>query len=272
MRYLLGLVCLTATACSPPATTGLSALIVAHRGASHDAPENTIAAFQLAWRQGADAIEGDFHLTSDGHIVCHHDETTKRTAGVDVGVNEQTLAELRRYDVGRWKHDAWAGERIPTLEEVIDSVPADGIILIEIKSDSSVVPALARVIEGAHLDLEQIIVISFDEQVITDVEKLLPLVKTLWLVEFEKDNARRFRPTAPEVVETARRIGADGVDVEARRSVVNESFVQTVRDAGLELHVWTVNDRAVGRRMSQLGVDSITTDRPAWLREQLMRK
>lgn len=70
--------------------------IVAHRGASHDAPENTLAAFELAWEQGADAIEGDFHLTQDGHIVCLHDKDTKRTAGKKLVVGKSSLEELRK--------------------------------------------------------------------------------------------------------------------------------------------------------------------------------
>lgn len=85
--------------------THLSAepVIVAHRGASHDAPENTLPAFELAWEQGADAIEGDFHLTRDGHIICLHDKDTKRTAGVKLVVKNSPLAELRKLDVGEWK-------------------------------------------------------------------------------------------------------------------------------------------------------------------------
>ena len=77
--------------------------IVAHRGASLDAPENTLAAFRLAWSQGADAIEGDFRLTKDGRIACLHDDTTQRTAGLDLTVADSTLAELRELDVGSWK-------------------------------------------------------------------------------------------------------------------------------------------------------------------------
>ncbi|MDP6721144.1 MAG: glycerophosphodiester phosphodiesterase family protein, partial [Pirellulaceae bacterium] len=94
-------------------------LIVAHRGASYDAPENTLAAFRLAWRQGADGIEGDFYLTKDGQIVCIHDADTKRTAGVSRQVAKSTLAELRELDVGRWKDEEFAGERMPTLQQVL---------------------------------------------------------------------------------------------------------------------------------------------------------
>ena len=88
--------------------------VVAHRGASHDAPENTLAAFELAWQQGADAIEGDFFLTKDGKIVCTHDKVTGRLNAEKrkLHVAKSTLAELQALDVGSWKGKTWKGERL----------------------------------------------------------------------------------------------------------------------------------------------------------------
>ena len=97
--------------------------IIAHRGASFDAPENTLAAFRLAWEQGADGIEGDFMLTADGQIVCFHDLDTQRVAGEMRVVKESTLAELQALDVGRWKGDRWRGERIASLDDVLAVIP-----------------------------------------------------------------------------------------------------------------------------------------------------
>ena len=109
--------------------------IVAHRGASADAPENTLAAFKLAWEQGADAIEGDFYLSADHEIVCIHDKDTERTApGQAVRkVSESTLDQLKQLDVGKWKGERFQGERIPTIEEVFAVIPKGKKILIEIK-------------------------------------------------------------------------------------------------------------------------------------------
>src|SRR5210317_1799983 len=112
-RRLIAITCLLgALSClaGPP-------LLVAHRGASGDAPENTLPAFQLAWQQGADAIEGDFRLTSDGQIVCVHDGDTKRVANRTLTVKDTSLDELRQLDVGAWKGTRWEGTRIPTLKE-----------------------------------------------------------------------------------------------------------------------------------------------------------
>src|SRR5687768_9550612 len=93
--------------------------IIAHRGASHDAPENTLAAFKLAIEQGADGFEADFYLAKDGRVVCLHDPDTKRVAGKKLLVREASFAELRALDVGIWKGPQWKGERLPTLEEVL---------------------------------------------------------------------------------------------------------------------------------------------------------
>jgi len=100
-------------------------LVVAHRGASHAAPENTLAAFKLAWKEGADAIEGDFFLTKDQEIVCTHDRTTQRLnkEKLNLDVAKSTLEELRALDVGSWKNEKWKGERMPTLAEVMATVP-----------------------------------------------------------------------------------------------------------------------------------------------------
>src|SRR5438876_4057740 len=97
---------------SPPATE-----IIAHRGASADAPENTVAAFKLAFEQGADGFEADYCLTRDGKIICIHDENTQRTTGIDGVVSRMTLDELRRLDAGVWKGTKFIGEKLPTLQE-----------------------------------------------------------------------------------------------------------------------------------------------------------
>ena len=87
--------------------------IVAHRGASYDAPENTMAATKLAWQQKADAVETDIYLGKDGRIIVFHDRTAKRTGGRDIAIGELTLAEARKLDAGSWKDPKYAGEPVP---------------------------------------------------------------------------------------------------------------------------------------------------------------
>ena len=241
-------------------------LVVAHRGASDLAPENMLAAFKLAWELGADVIEADFYLTADGHIVAHHDKTTKRTAGVNRPVAKQTLAELKKHDVGAWKHSRFAGERIPTLQEVFATIPDGRAIFIEIKTDATIVPALAEAIRSSDLGPGQVTVIAFDKAVIASLKGILPKTRALWLTELKETRPGIWRPTAQQIAKTANGIRADGVDLEARPEAIDEAFMRHLRAAGLEVHVWTVNDAKLARRMIELGVDGIATDRPGWLR------
>lgn len=244
--------------------------IVAHRGASFDAPENTLASFRLAWEQNADAIEGDFFLTKDQQIVCIHDAKTKRTSGEEHVVAESTLEDLRRLDVGLWKDARFKGERIPTLAEVLATVPAGKQIYIEIKAGPEIVPHLIPVLKQSGLLAEQTIVISFDEKVIAATREQIPNIKALWLAGFRKNpETKAFEPGTESVFKTVRESKANGLDVQAKREIVNADFVNRLRDAGLEFHIWTVNDPADARHFQKLGVDSITTDRPKFLRTEL---
>ena len=135
-------------------------ITVAHRGASADAPENTIAAFKSAWQQGADVIEGDFQLTSDGQIVCIHDADTLRVSGARLVVKESTLAELRQLDMGWHFQDQSFSEKIPTIEQVFATIPENKQILIEIKCGVEILPVLMQQILRSNLDLSQIGVIA----------------------------------------------------------------------------------------------------------------
>lgn len=242
--------------------------IVGHRGASYDAPENTVASVKLAWEQKADAAECDVYRTKDGKIVVIHDKETKRTAGgVNKVIAESTLAELRTLDVGAWKDKKYAGERIPTLAEVLATVPAGKKVFIEVKPGPEVVADLLAEMKAAGLPAERTPVISFNAGVIAAVKKARPELQAYWIVSLNppKDKAP---PTAAELVAKAKEIRADGLDLSASPALDAE-YAKAVRAAGLKLYVWTVNDVAVARRMVGLGVDGITTDRPGWLREQL---
>ena len=115
-------------------------MIIAHRGASEDAPENTLEAFRLAWLQNADAIEGDFRLTKDGQIVCIHDEDTSRTCGEKMIVAESTYVELSQLDASAHFKGDLAPQSIPLLSEVFKAIPNNKGIYIEIKCGPEIVP------------------------------------------------------------------------------------------------------------------------------------
>jgi glycerophosphoryl diester phosphodiesterase len=245
--------------------------IIAHRGASHDAPENTLAAFRLAIEQGADGFEADFYLTADGQIVCFHDKDTERICGKKLLVSQTRFEALRALDVGSWKGPQWNDERMPTMEEVLAEVPPGKKIFIELKSAAEIVEPMARIIEASSLAPEQIVIISFHADAIAASKKRLPRIRAHWLSDYKERQDGRVTPTKEKVAATIRRIGADGFGSAAKPEHFDEAFLDDLRDSGCrEFHVWTVNDPAVARYYQQLGTWSITTDRPAWLRAQLV--
>ena len=246
--------------------------LIAHRGGAHIAPENTLAAFRLAWETGIDGIEGDFRLTRDGEIVCMHDATTGRTAGISLPVAGSTLARLRELDVGIWKGEKWAGERIPTIEEVIATVPPGKRLVIELKSGPEIVLPLQKALAGSGLDPGQAVILAFSEEVIAEASNQLPRVKRFWLTDFKREwHGGGWSPPIDRILRTLERTGADGLSSKAHRSI-DAAFVQALRDAGMEFHVWTVDDLRTARRFCDLGVDSITTNRPGWLKARLLTR
>ena len=248
-------------------------LIVGHRGASAAAPENTLAAFRLGFEQGADQVEGDFRLTGDGHIVAMHDRTLSRTTGDPRETGSLSLSEIQSLDAGswgRWSGRGFSGEKVPTLAEVLAIIPADGGILVEIKDSARIVPPLVLELERSGLGPDQVTVIAFDRQVISRLKEVAPKWKALWLTSFSKETGS-WRPTVEEIIDVARSIEADGVDIRAEPEVIDEAFVRRIRSAGLEVHVWTVNDPHLAITMRAAGIDSITSDCPAIILKALDR-
>lgn len=243
--------------------------IIAHRGSSLIAPENTLAAVQLAWQEGADAVEGDFRLTADGHIVCMHDATLKRTAGVDRRVDECTLDELRSYDVGSWKGSQFAGQRIPTLEELLVTVPPGKRYFVEVKCGLEIIDELSRVTAACGLAPSQIVLICLDAQIIQQLKKSIPHSPVYWVVEFKHPSPQSFwKPDLDDMFATSKKCQADGLDLMAT-GPIDAALVNCIKSAGLALYAWTVDDPPLARQLIDLGVTGITTNRPGWLREQL---
>ncbi len=256
-------------------------LIIAHRGASHAAPENTLAAFRLGWQEGADGIEGDFYLTTDGSIVCIHDRDTRRTAGENLEVSQSTKEQLRQLDVGQWKGAQFAGQRIPDLREVLATIPfaqdsgdapgASGKIFIEVKCGPEIVPVLKKVLAESAVQAEQVSVISFNEDVISGVKREIPQVTANWLTDFKQQEDGTWKPSPAEIVSKLQRLKADGVGVGARRPALTLELAEALRKGGFGFHVWTVDDAQLARHLIQLGVHSLTTNRPAELRRELLQ-
>ncbi len=244
-------------------------LLIAHRGASRDAPENTLAAFYLAWQQGADGIEADFRLTGDGRVVCLHDAGSGRTAGVDLAVSAVSLHELKQLDVGRWLGERWAGERIPTLEEVLERVPEGKCCFIELKSGAEIVEPLRRILAVSGLPPDRLRLLAFDRQLAPLLKQQLPDIPVCLNMDFRWSLARMdVKRTWDGILKVLEQSGADGLSCRDH-PLLDEAFVGELQRRGLELHVWTVDSVRAARRYCRLGANSIMTNRPGWLRSRL---
>jgi len=243
--------------------------IIAHRGASYDAPENTLAAVELAWRQSADAVEIDIQQSSDGEIVLMHDANTSRTTGVSWEVREKALAELRQLDAGSWKGAQWAGQRIPTLGEALLSVPPVKRLLIEIKCGPEVLPALDCALRESALKPRDITLIGFSLETVKRAKAAMPEHEVLWLSALAPSGeTTEEADSAEHLIEQARANELDGLDLAATDGVTRAT-VQKIFEAGLKLYVWTVDSLEVARQMAAMGVNGITTNRPELLADGL---
>ena len=239
--------------------------IIAHRGASYLAPENTMASVMLGWQKGAD-VEIDVRLSKDNRILVIHDASTKRTGETDLKVEETTSQELRKLDVGRFKSEEYAGEQIPFLADIIETIPPGRKLYVEIKCEKEVLPILRKlIIESGKMS--QIVIIGFDLETVAMSRELID-VPTYWLKGTEKDKeTEEWIPHDPQLVQIAKKKSLEGLDV--HYAGVTKDFMDAVKASAQKLYVWTVDEPEEAIRLVKLGVDGITTNRPAWLRKQL---
>ncbi|MDA0989393.1 MAG: glycerophosphodiester phosphodiesterase [Verrucomicrobia bacterium] len=244
-------------------------IIVAHRGASHDAPENTLEAFALAWQQGADAVEGDFRLTADRRLACIHDATTRRTTNRNLRVSRATLAQLQALDAGIWKGPAWAGARIPSLDDILDALPGNKKLFMEIKCGVEAIAPLVRALKRAAVPPQQLAVISFNARVVAAAHSALPQIPAYWISAYRWSRwRRRWTPTPDRVLQRLRAIRAAGF-ASQNHPEANQHLADGLKGNGYAWNVWTVDALDDARRFSQLGVDSLTTNSPLTLRRLL---
>lgn len=242
--------------------------IIAHRGASFDAPENTLSAVNLAWEQGADAVEIDIHCSRDGKIVVIHDPGLRKLARCPGNVCDKTFAELRRLDVGLWKAPRWKGETIPAIDQILESIPKGKRLFIEVKCGVECLPELRQALQRTRATSKSIVLIGFSLATMMEARRALPGVEVCWIVERKRDwRTARWTPDAKFLIDRVRNAGLDGLDMGVRG--LHTKFVEQIKAAGLKCYVWTVDSRAVAARLIAAGIDGITTNKPGWLRKQL---
>lgn len=272
---------LLAVGCAPrPDTT-----VIAHRGASWDAPEHTFAAWDLAMEQGADWLEFDLQRTADSVLVVFHDDSLDRTArgpAADCSglVRDRTLAQLRTCDVGRWfneKYPARAkagfeGARIATLDEVLERYGRRARLYIELKEPASA-PGMERQLHealvrhgllGDGAGEGRLLVQCFHPEGLTRFHALAPAVP---LVQLVSDSV-----PAAQLDGTLARVAAYAAAIGPNHKLVDARLVEAAHAKGLLVHPYTVNEEARMRALLDLGVDGMFTDRPALLRSLLRRR
>lgn len=243
-------------------------LIIAHRGASFYAPENTVASAKLAWQQNTDALECDVHKTKDNQIVVIHDPDTLRTTSVKKIIRHENLVDIQKLDAGNWKGSQYKGENIPTLLDLLRTVPGNKKIFIEIKS-SDCVELIKKIIEESSLKSHQLTFMDFDIDTIIAARKVFIQSEILWLYEFipplKKNNAHN---TFNMIIEKALSVKADGINIEFN-SFIDEALIRKIHELNMKFYTWTVNDLSEAKKLAQWGIDGIATDRPGWLKEHI---
>lgn len=246
--------------------TGLSLFaqnsIIAHRGASYLAPENTIAAAKLAWDLGTDAVVVNVQLSKDNRLMVIHDKDTKRTCSnkknLEIAKNPSML--LRDLDAGKSKGEEFKGERIPFLSEIIETIPDGKTLFVDIKYGKEAIPALERSLEKSGKQ-EQLAFICINWPTIVATQEAFPGNKCYWLSSS--------KPGLKKKMIQVKQKGLAGVIL--KHSIIDSEIITAAKENELEVLSWTVDDAKEAKKLFELGVTSITTNRPQWLREELSK-
>lgn len=233
--------------------------ITAHRGSSRSAPENTMSAIYLAMEELADCVELDVQLSADGVAVLGHDATLKRVAGVNRPISALNLEQLKRLDVGSWFSEEYAGEQIPTLEEVLEACRGKIFLNIEVKNvgkGSELPLQVAKLVLDSGME-EQCVITSVSLNYLKEIKAFAPQLRTGYIIsaaygDFYSNEAVDF--------------------ISVRSGFINQRLVENVHAQGKGVHAWTVNAKSEIERLVMLGVDGIITDRPVLAREIVYRE
>ena len=261
------LVAAVASGCASLSKPGYDTLI-AHRGESFDAPENTLPAYKMAVDRGF-GFECDIYLSSDRRLFTFHDRTLARTTS---GANTNactavdwagTVSKLNVGGWGKWKGSEFDPTRPALLEEVLALARPGRKIYVEVKDDDpSWVPYIkATFAKEPKATPETVLFISFGRKVSAELKRQMPEFKVYWLTGREI--------TAEALVAELRALGVDGADIKFRPDMVTAEFISAVKDAGFELHVWTVDDPELAAEAFRRGAQTVTTNRAKYILDSL---
>ena len=225
-------------------------MVIAHRGASSYAPENTFAAFDLAIRMGVHHIELDVEATSDGHIVVIHDDTVDRTTDGSGPVTEHTLEALQTLDAGSWFGAEFAGARIPRFDEVLSRYKGQAHIHTEIKGRSTYLSQQTADVVRQHGMMDQVTITSFQKTRLEEIRAYAPELTTGWLLADVSD----------PVISQARDLGLRQIC--PRANTVTAELVSRLHAEGFVVRAWGVATEALMRQVVQAGADGMTVNFP----------
>ena len=242
--------------------------LIAHRGESVDAPENTLPAYRIAVERGF-GFECDIYLAKDGRLFTFHDKTlTRTTAGANTNRCTKvdwktTISKVNVGGWGKWKGSKFDPTRPALFSEVLALARDDRFVYVEIKgNDPSWVPYIqAEVAKAKHVNPGNVLFISFGDKVCAALKRAMPEYQVYYLMETYRFVRKRERAwTAAEVVAQLRKLGVDGIDICFNPKVHDAAFVKTVKDAGFSFHVWTVDDLETAKKAFAAGADTLTTN------------
>lgn len=230
-------------------------LVLGHRGASGYAPENTASAFREALDLGCDGFELDVQRTRDGVVVVHHDWSLLRTTGTPSFIADRTYDEIAGLDVGSWFSEAFRGEPVPRLDDVLDLTPPDRLVNVEIKSRACDAPGLEEAVVAlleARGRLEGTIVSSFNHASLRRLGRIAPSLRLGLLYDGVLLDPWNY----------ARREGLRLYSLHPAEEYLSADLVRRAHEEGLRVACWTVNDGDRARELESFGVDMVITNYP----------
>lgn len=231
---------------------------IAHRGASGNGhcPENTLSAFDKAIKLGVDCVECDVHCSKDGHVVVIHDSTLNRTTDKKGAVAELTLEEIKQADAGSWFSKSFAGERVPTLEELLSLTKDKVVTVIEIKP-KGITESVLKVVERSNA-IDRVLIQSFHFEVVKELYELNPKVPRALLVGGGLPISRL--SSIMELVHQAAEVGAGTLNL--LHTVITANLVKEANKRGISVWAWTVDDESRMVELLDIGVSGITSNFP----------
>lgn len=235
-------------------------MFIANRGASYLAPENTVAAVNLAWKLDADAVTIDIHISKDNRLMVIHDKTTKRTCNgkKNLEIAKTPSMLLRDQDAGVWKNNKFKGEKIPFLSEIIKTIPEGKILFVDLHCGKECLPYLTRCLEKNGKQ-NQLAFVSSQWETIVKVQEEFPENKC-----YLKSNSKI---QLKKKMNQAAQKGIDGIWL--KYTIADVEHTALAEDNNLNVFSWIVNDEKEAKRLLELEVNGIATNRPKWLKEAI---